>query len=72
MALGLGDRIAALSNLSPTKDVSINDILRRRDALHSLMNPMGLGNFGVLMQSKGLAETEQTSVPKGLMIPPMH
>lgn len=71
MALGLGDRIAAISHLTPTEALSINDILRRRDALHALMNPMGLGNFGVLVQSKGLSGLEQSTVLKGLDIPPM-
>ena len=60
MALGIGDRMAALSNPSETQ--SINDVLRRRDALHSLINPMGLGNFGVLLQAKGIASTD---LPKG-------
>ena len=72
MALGLGDRIAALSQLSPTADLSINDILRRRDALHALINPMGLGNFGVLVQSKGLSDTEQARVLTGFDIPSMN
>lgn len=71
MALGLGDRIAALSQLSPTPEVSMNDILRRRDALHALINPMGLGNFGVLVQAKGLSDPEQSKVLKGFDIPPM-
>jgi SAM-dependent MidA family methyltransferase len=51
MALGLGDRIAALS---AAEDVPLQDVLRRRESLHGLMNPMGLGNFGVLLQGKGL------------------
>ena len=71
MALGLGDRIAELSQLSPSSELSMNDILRRRDALHALINPMGLGNFGVLVQSKGLTDREQLVVPKGLDIPPI-
>jgi len=55
MALGLGDRLAALSDPATTLGWSMNDILRRRDALHLLMNPLGLGSFGVLVQSKGIS-----------------
>ena len=62
-------------------------IMRRRESLHQLMNPMGLGGFGVLVQSKGLTaeEEQQTSYGgadapnvattsltlKGLTVPPM-
>ncbi|MDT9176984.1 MAG: class I SAM-dependent methyltransferase [Limnospira sp. PMC 1291.21] len=45
MALGLGDRIATVS-----EGPKISQVLRRREALHSLIDPMGLGNFGVLIQ----------------------
>ncbi|WP_107666720.1 class I SAM-dependent methyltransferase [Cyanothece sp. BG0011] len=48
MALGLGDRLAALSN----GHYSLPQILQRRDALHQLINPTGLGGFKVLIQSK--------------------
>jgi len=65
MALGLGDRIAALST---TSDQSIQQILRRRDALHQLIDPIGLGRFGVLVQSKGLA-AEIAQPLKGLSLP---
>jgi SAM-dependent MidA family methyltransferase len=65
MALGLGDRIAALSYADP--DQPLPEILRRREALHALMDPMGLGNFGVLVQGKNLT-TEQRSL-KGLTVP---
>lgn len=58
LALGLGDRIAQLSDATVNEEQSLNDILRRRDALHSLANPLGLGNFGVLVQAKGLANTD--------------
>jgi SAM-dependent MidA family methyltransferase len=47
MALGLGDRI---SNNATGSDLA--QTLRRRDALHGLINPMGLGGFGVLLQGK--------------------
>ncbi len=57
MALGLGDRLTALGQSSAIDAQSIQEILRRRDALHHLINPMGLGDFGVLIQSKGLDST---------------
>jgi SAM-dependent MidA family methyltransferase len=69
MALGLGDRLAALSDPMVNENQSINDILRRRDALHALMNPMGLGSFGVLIQSKGLDEQQQLNCLNGLTMP---
>jgi SAM-dependent MidA family methyltransferase len=47
MALGLGDRIS--SNAAGS---DLAQILRRRDALHGLIHPMGLGGFGVLLQGK--------------------
>jgi SAM-dependent MidA family methyltransferase len=50
MALGLGDR---LNDLSSGK-FNFQQILQRRDALHQLIDPAGLGGFGVLIQSKGL------------------
>jgi SAM-dependent MidA family methyltransferase len=46
MALGLGDRL----NLNAASDANFMDILRRREALHALMNPLGLGGFGILLQ----------------------
>ncbi len=46
MALGLGDRL----NLNAASAANFIDILRRREALHALINPLGLGGFGVLLQ----------------------
>ncbi|MBD2485270.1 class I SAM-dependent methyltransferase [Planktothrix sp. FACHB-1365] len=66
MALGLGDRIATLSQPS---EYSISEVLQRRDCLHSLIDPMGLGNFGVLLQSKGLSLSQQQISLKGFNIP---
>ncbi len=64
MALGLGDRIASIAQSTNT---SISETLRRREALHSLINPMGLGNFIVLIQSKNLTANEGESIQlKGL------
>ncbi|MEG3902861.1 class I SAM-dependent methyltransferase [Microcoleus sp. B4-C5] len=68
MALGLGDRIASLS----TNDAEVLDVatfLRRREALHQLIDPMGLGGFGVLVQCKGLREEEKGIILMGLMVP---
>lgn len=45
--------------------------MMRREALQQLISPMGLGNFGVLIQSKGLTKTEIARPLKGLTIPPM-
>ncbi|OWY68247.1 hypothetical protein B7486_27240 [cyanobacterium TDX16] len=63
MALGLGDRIAALSQ---TTSQSLQQVLWRRDALHQLLDPMGLGGFGVLIQSRGLTEAEVAQPLMGL------
>lgn len=49
MALGLGDRLQANA---AKLDQNVMDLLQRREALHALANPMGLGNFGVLLQGK--------------------
>ena len=69
MALGLGDRIAALSQ-TETKDIQeINDRLQTRAALHKLIDPTGLGNFYVLIQSKDLSPTELSRSLRGLTIP---
>ncbi|HEY9628934.1 MAG TPA: class I SAM-dependent methyltransferase [Coleofasciculaceae cyanobacterium] len=77
MALGLGDRIAGLSETGSLElrerspqALSLQDILRRRESLHALINPMGLGNFGVLVQSKGLDEALSQPL-KGLTTPPL-
>jgi SAM-dependent MidA family methyltransferase len=67
MALGLGDRLTALSSSDP--DIPLQDILRRRESLHGLMNPMGLGNFGVFLQGKNLSETQRQL--RGLTTPPI-
>jgi SAM-dependent MidA family methyltransferase len=77
MALGLGDRIAALSSPGEARGEAIAGaqdvmtIMRRREVLHQLMNPMGLGGFGVLVQSKGLTAEEEQQTLKGLSMPPM-
>ncbi|MEH2065603.1 MAG: class I SAM-dependent methyltransferase [Nostoc sp.] len=65
MALGLGERIAALSD----QKQPLLQLLQRRDALHQLIDPTGLGGFGVLVQSKGLEDTEISQPLKGLTVP---
>jgi SAM-dependent MidA family methyltransferase len=54
MALGLGDRLNELSS----GQFSIPEIFKRRDALHQLIDPTGLGGYGVLIQVKNLTESE--------------
>lgn len=77
MALGLGDRIAALSardsdrGQAIAKGQDVIKIMQHRQILHQLMDPMGLGGFGVLVQSKGLTEQEEQVPLKGLTVPPM-
>jgi SAM-dependent MidA family methyltransferase len=69
MALGLGDRIAAVST---TPGLDIATALQRREVLHQLIDPMGLGNFGVLLQSKGLTNQEIGQKLTGFTIPPLR
>jgi len=77
MALGLGDRIADLSRVNDPQGQAIAGvqdvmtIMQRRQALHQLMNPMGLGGFGVLIQCKGLTTQERQHSLKGLSVPPL-
>jgi SAM-dependent MidA family methyltransferase len=61
MALGLGDRIAAIS----AGGGDVQSLLTRRQNLHQLIDPMGLGKFGVLMQCKGLTPEERSILPQG-------
>ena len=64
MALGLGERIAAISNSGG----DIQSLLRRRQNLHQLIDPIGLGKFGVLIQSQGLTPEQQQILLTGLSI----
>lgn len=66
MALGLGDRIVALSQATAGDALTMQAILQQRNALHLLINPMGLGGFGVLVQAKGLTSSESVYSLKGL------
>jgi SAM-dependent MidA family methyltransferase len=65
MALGLGERISSLSE----SKLPLLDMLRRRDSLHQLLDPLGVGGFGVLLQSKGLSMTEAAEPLTGFVIP---
>lgn len=65
MALGLGDRLVA--NNTATNVTDLNKIIRRREALQQLINPLGLGGFKVLIQSKGLSPTPNQPL-KGLPV----
>ena len=65
MALGLGDRLNELSS----GKYDISQIFQRRDALHQLIDPTGLGGFGVSIQGKNLLESEKSL--QGLTTPPM-
>ena len=69
MSLGLGDRLAALGQIQASDTATVNLAIQRRDQLHQLINPMGLGNFVVLVQGKGL--TAEAKVLKGLTVPPL-
>lgn len=68
MALGLGNRLNALSQggFNPMQ------ILQRRDALHQLIDPMGLGGFGVLLQGKELTEAEKRKTLQGFKETPFQ
>ncbi|MEM6353635.1 MAG: class I SAM-dependent methyltransferase [Cyanobacteria bacterium P01_D01_bin.14] len=68
MSLGLGERMA---NLSQTSGADLRTLLQRRDSLRQLIDPAGMGNFGVLMQSQGLSEAQQAFLPQGFVVPPM-
>ena len=65
MALGLGQRIASLSHT----EQPISQLLHRRDTLHQLLDPLGLGGFGVLLQTKGLEQTSVSQPLKGFVMP---
>ena len=66
MALGLGDRLASLST---TANQSVQQLLQRRDALHQLIDPLGLGGFGVLVQSHGLTAAQMRQTLTGFSLP---
>lgn len=64
MALGLGERLRALANNQEyLTGQQLQQLLQRRQALHDLINPLGMGNFGVLFQAKGLGAAATTAWP---------
>ncbi|MEB3311186.1 MAG: class I SAM-dependent methyltransferase [Snowella sp.] len=65
MSLGLGDRLVDLSS----GKYNILEIMQRRDALHQLIDPRGLGKFGVLLQAKGLTPEQKARSLKGFTAP---
>jgi len=67
MALGLGDRL--VENNRGEQATSAMDVIRRREALHLLINPMGLGGFGVLIQTKGMEAARNQPPLRGLRQP---
>ena len=64
MALGLGERLSSLNS----GKFNLAEILQRRDHLHQLIEPTGLGGFGILLQCKGLTEVQARSKVRGLII----
>jgi SAM-dependent MidA family methyltransferase len=64
MALGLGDRLVTNNNTADLTQLS--KVLRRREAIHCLINPMGLGGFQVLAQGRGLSSQQRTSTLAGM------
>lgn len=71
MALGLGDRLTALAQIQATDPDTVNQAIRRRDQLHQLMNPMGLGNFLVLLQGNNLSPDALDQPLRGFTVPPL-
>ncbi len=65
MALGLGKRLTNLAN----GQFDFQETLKRRDTLQQLIDPMGLGKFGVLLQAKGLSQQESSILLKGFNLP---
>jgi SAM-dependent MidA family methyltransferase len=68
MALGLGEVWSNLAS-NATDIGAIQQMMQRRQALQELVNPIGLGNFGVLLQHCGLSELEQQHVLQGFQEP---
>nr|WP_069790612.1 class I SAM-dependent methyltransferase [Cyanobacterium sp. IPPAS B-1200]OEJ78611.1 hypothetical protein A5482_01655 [Cyanobacterium sp. IPPAS B-1200] len=61
MGLGLGDRLYGLSN----DKILLSELWQRRNQLHELINPQGLGGFGILLQGKNLSDREKETPLKG-------
>ena len=71
MALGLGERLMALSQSSATTPEAINAAITRRNRLHRLIDPTGMGNFYVLLQGKNFPPAENGMPLQGLATPPL-
>jgi SAM-dependent MidA family methyltransferase len=69
MALGLGDRLDALRNISAVDGPTLQAAIQRRNHLQSLINPIGLGQFQVLLQGKGLSPEAQSQPLQGFVTP---
>jgi SAM-dependent MidA family methyltransferase len=73
MALAWGDRLVKLGNSPQGQKTAtardIASIMQRRQTLHALIDPMGFGKFGVLIQGKGLSKAECRRSLKGLTEP---
>ena len=69
MALGLGNRLDQLRTITATDGTTIQTAIQRRNALQSLINPIGLGQFQVLLQSKGLSPEKYQAPLTGLSTP---
>ena len=65
MNLGLGDRLSTLSN----GQYDLNEIFSRRAILHQLIDPNGLGKFGVLLQGKKLTSAMKETPLQGFTPP---
>ena len=62
ISLGIGERLADLSSNKYT----LSDVLAKRDSLHQLIDPRGLGRFKVCIQGKGLSKIEKSITLSGL------
>ena len=71
MSLGLGDRLSGLATDDYPTGNQLQTLLRRRDSLQRLIDPLGLGNFGVLVQCKSDPDDDPlASLPlRGLTVP---
>lgn len=69
--LGLAERLAALGQVGD-EGGDLGQVLQRRHALHALLDPLGLGSFGVLLQAKGLSEAEAAQPLQGFVEPELH
>lgn len=61
MGLGLGDRLDCLR----TEITNLENLFKRRDALHQLISPTGLGSFWVLLQTKALEHHQEKKNLRG-------